>query len=781
MSKKTFLHKSDFYAFLGILVLLFGFYPELFFARSASLTGDHSFQHYPWGYLLAQSLRHFHFPFWTDLVQSGFPLVAEGQVGAFYPVNLALYLLLPFQWAYAYMNCVHFVIAGLGMYFYLRAVKLTPHGAFMASAVYLFGAAYGGAYYNITSLKTLAWFPWMLFSFEKFNKTKRKRYFLFLILSMAMALLAGYLQIAVLAVLIFFLYSMLRIFVFKKQSDFKNKLNLGLFLFGSFGVACLIALPQLLLTVQLASYSNRVNLAEDYAYVGSMSPLALVTFVYPVLTSLFRGNNLYLGIGSLFLIILALSSRQVRKEAVVRTWITLGIISFFLALGEWSPLYVALIKLSHFYSFRTPAKFLFFICFAGSVLAGYGFNFLLTEKKMPESKTIKNAVSVFAYVVAVYCVGFLAVHWNVSRGWLIQFGNWFAEHFVYGRAGHPHSLEVYHSKVLGLLDYAKLIMAQNKLWVPWNHLTVLATTGIVLGFWKNKKVSLPWILAFVLLVDLYAISFFDLKRDFHSYQNIGQLLSQEGKVTDRLLQEKRDGAVSRVHAFWKPGHLLPQSPSFNMFDEMYHTGMYSPFVFARYFETIGQLGGVNDSNTVFTPDSSYILERLPLLNFMNISHIVTSHFLDHPALSVLVFDEKESVYLYRNRSRHSRIHFLTEYQAFDDWQTLKNEFMRSDFDPAQVLLLEKGEAEKILETTDQNQGRVEFWIQSEALKDNVHKWTVKINRSCFFVVSDLMYPGWQVRVNNKPVPMLNAYGLFRAAQLPEAGVYEIEFRYVPFG
>ena len=63
--------------------------------------------------------------------------MAEGQVGAFYPVNLILYLLLPFKWAYSYMNCVHFLIAGWGMYFYLRRVKLNSLSAFVASFVYL--------------------------------------------------------------------------------------------------------------------------------------------------------------------------------------------------------------------------------------------------------------------------------------------------------------------------------------------------------------------------------------------------------------------------------------------------------------------------------------------------------------------------------------------------------------------------------------------------------------------------------------------------------------------
>ena len=166
-------------AFLGILFLLFVFYPTLFLVRSAPLTGDHWEQHYPWAYLLSQSLHQGSLPFWTSLIQSGFPIAAESQIGIFYLPNLILYALLPFHTAYSYMNLIHFMLASWGTYAFARIIRLQPPGAFLAAVIFLFGAAFGGAYYNMTSLKTIAWFPLALFCFEQINQHLKKQNFCF--------------------------------------------------------------------------------------------------------------------------------------------------------------------------------------------------------------------------------------------------------------------------------------------------------------------------------------------------------------------------------------------------------------------------------------------------------------------------------------------------------------------------------------------------------------------------------------------------------------------------
>ena len=267
--------QPDRLAIFGLLGLLFAFYPELFLVKAAPLTGDHLEQHYPWAYLLAQSVKEFKLPFWTPLIHCGFPLVAESQVGAFYLPNLILYFSLPFHVAYSYMNLIHWFIAGWGTYLYAKHMKLGAMPSFVAAVIFVFGSAYGGAYYNMTSLKTICWFPLVLYFLERYLEKRRWRFLAGMAILIGQSLVAGYLQMAVLTWLIFGTYALLRIFIFPENSIpwTKKALTLGALAVVA-AVALILAFPQIYLTFQLAMLSNRTGLEEGYAYLGSMSPMA---------------------------------------------------------------------------------------------------------------------------------------------------------------------------------------------------------------------------------------------------------------------------------------------------------------------------------------------------------------------------------------------------------------------------------------------------------------------------------------------------------------------------
>ena len=61
----------------------------------------------------------------------------------------------------------------------------------------------------------------------------------------------------------------------------------------------------------------------------------------------------------------------------------------------------------------------------------------------------------------------------------------------------------------------------------------------------------------------------------------------------------------------------------------------------------------------------------------------------------------------------------------DDWDSLKEELMRSDFDPAQVLLLEKEEAGKISKDVNKNTITVADKTDEETVKYSVKEIFIK--------------------------------------------------------
>ena len=773
------MNKKDFLFLLGFLGLLAVFYPGLWLAKQASLMGDHWEQHYPWAFLMAQSLKQGIVPFWIPWIQCGFPIAAESQMGLFYLPNLLFYTILPIQWAYSYMNLVHFFIAGLGTYLYCRKMGLVPAGAFAAAAVFVFGTGYGGAYYNITSLKTLAWFPWILWVFEMFCVAFRKRYVVLAAFFMALSILAGYLQVAAFMLLICAVYFLLRIFMF--QEDFRTwgrKLQAGGGMVFAVLGAIVLSLPQLILTFELALLSNRVALSPDYAFVGSLSPVALLTFVFPMVQGLLRGNCLYSGIFALYFAIAAFSVAQKDARRMLWLWMTVGIISLFLALGQWSPLYVGLIKLTRFYSFRVPAKFLIFVCFSVAILAGIGVH-AFQEELFKDEKNLNALGRRWTIFVGMVVAMWGVVYFFVSAGQRVaeQIGRWVVIRFIYGKSGHPRSLESYFDAVRSGIAAAREMLSPANPWLLWALMLLLFCCVWMRAVPRLVKRphgvrALLALALLVLLADLYVFASQDIKRDFDLYKNV----LKPDSIVQALIAERDAGRLGRIYGFRKESERLPLVPSVNILYRIEDVGGYSPFIMRRYFETVGRFGNVNDSNQMIEPTVPFVLERLPLLDALDVSHILSTQELRHPSLELQIHDPASGAFLYRNRGSHKRAFFVATAISFANWPLLKRTLLVPGFDPQKVLLLENSEKAKLRGILLSNNSKATQIVRLESTQDR-EVWILETTGPGFFVMASTMYPGWEARIEGQKTPLLSAYGLFRTVWIPKAGKHRVELRY----
>jgi len=207
-------------------------------------------------------------------------------------------------------------------------------------------------------------------------------------------------------------------------------------------------------------------------------------------------------------------------------------------------------------------------------------------------------------------------------------------------------------------------------------------------------------------------------------------------------------------------------------------GGYSPLISRRYLETVGQFGNVNDSNGVYSPKPEFVLDRLPLLDFLNVSHILSVGELKHPDLDRIAQDSPEGPFLYRNLGRPSQAHFISHEKVFKDWESLKEALMKPGFDPKQVILWEKGAAPS--ESLQTAEGAAGFEIRLLRETPHHHVWQVITQQSGYFVLSDSFNYGWSATVNGKSASIWPAFGLFQAIQIQGPGSYEIYFEYSPW-
>ena len=767
--------RKDSLAILTLLGLLIFFYPALFLVKAAPLIGDSLEQHSPWAFQLAQSLKDLKLPFWTPLIQCGFPLVAESQIGAFYLPNLIFYGLLPFSMAYSYMNLLHWFIAGWGTYVYARQMKLEPMASFVAAAVFVFGSAYGGAYYNMTSLKTICWFPVTLYFFERYLEIRKKRFLLGIALVIGQSLVAGYLQMAVLTWLIFGIYALLRIFIFPENMDpwTKKVTILGMLMFVVL-IAIALALPQIYLTFQQAILSNRAGVEEGYAYVGSMSPLVFITLVIPKLSLILRSNNLYAGSFALFLILFTFSSPDIRKSKTFRIWAVMTLLALLLALGRWSPFYVALIKLTKFYFFRFPAKFIGFVCFGLAMLSAIGFQALWQGKWT--QVMVKKAFYAYLAIVGVFVTLMLFGNLLLTTGKkiAIKIGEFYVMRFVYGKPGHSHSLEAYFERIKNYPDYALKYISLNDPANIW-MIAISCFCALLLAafLWKKMTVrSLLCVGIFFLVVDLYAASFLDIQLDLVRYDKV----LKSSPLLNILKAERLTG---RIFGFGSAADKrLSLAPSQNMLYGIEDIGVYSPLVSKRYSDSIGLLGNVNDSNYQQFPSLDFVLQRLPLLSFLNVSYILSSEPIEHTDLKLVEHDLE--CYLYKNMETHRLAYFISRVEIAQEWNDLREKLMAPRFDPKETLLLEKEELEKIASVDHEIQTDPQATILLETRQESFEEWKIETNQAGFLVVSETFFPGWTATINGMSVSILKAYGLFRAIRINGPGNYTIQFRYKPF-
>ena len=116
---------------------------------------------YPLASVYHNALARGQLPLWSDLMGFGFPLYAEGQIGAFYPPNWLIYMLPPLQ-ALDVSRVLHLTLAGVGTGVIVLRLAGSRSGAVVAA---LLAVAAGGIVAKLewtSFIVEYGWAPWVL-------------------------------------------------------------------------------------------------------------------------------------------------------------------------------------------------------------------------------------------------------------------------------------------------------------------------------------------------------------------------------------------------------------------------------------------------------------------------------------------------------------------------------------------------------------------------------------------------------------------------------------------
>ena len=154
------------------------------------ITGDNLQQNYPLHVLVGSMLRHGQLPFWNQYIFSGTPLMADFNAGAFYPLT-GLFVVLPDRAAWIATEIILFSAIAIGMYVFLRALKLSTVACVLAAATYAFAGPVLSQVNHVDMTEGFVAIPWMLLAVLHIVRDGRWRWTIVLGIAYATVILAG--------------------------------------------------------------------------------------------------------------------------------------------------------------------------------------------------------------------------------------------------------------------------------------------------------------------------------------------------------------------------------------------------------------------------------------------------------------------------------------------------------------------------------------------------------------------------------------------------------------
>jgi hypothetical protein len=163
--------------------------PDLFGGRLI-ITGDNLQQNYPLRVLVGSMLRHGQLPFWNQYIFSGTPLMADFNAGAFYPL-MGLFVVLPDRAAWIATEAILFSAIAIGMYVFLRALRLTTVACLLGAATFAFAGPVLSQVNHVDMTEGYVAIPWMLLAVLHIVRDGRWRWSILLGIAFATVILAG--------------------------------------------------------------------------------------------------------------------------------------------------------------------------------------------------------------------------------------------------------------------------------------------------------------------------------------------------------------------------------------------------------------------------------------------------------------------------------------------------------------------------------------------------------------------------------------------------------------
>lgn len=357
---------------------------------------DVSIAYLPLRTSVAEAVAAGHLPLWESRMGNGFPVLAEGQAGVFYPPHLLGYTGLPQYQVYAILIWLHCALGAAFMALFCRELGLRAMPCLLAGLTYGWSGFFITHVLHITMLEAAAWIPAVLLCLEKWLSQRRAHGWL-----VGAAAALGLQELAAMPQIFF--YSLLAAMLYlaigalgsaSTGCSMRRPAWIGRVAAGAVAVAlgaALFAAVQVLPTRGLVSASDREVVTPGKLRELALAPRNLAYFVHPYIFGSYAEGN-YFGrdhhyevcgfVGTAALLFAVIGAVLGRGRARVFA-LCIVPLSLFMALANQNPLYEFLVHVPGFNWFRGAGRYVLLTGVGISLLAAYGVQALGTHRRAP--------------------------------------------------------------------------------------------------------------------------------------------------------------------------------------------------------------------------------------------------------------------------------------------------------------------------------------------------------------------------------------------------------------
>jgi hypothetical protein len=673
----------------------------------------------------------------------------------------------------------YFYILAVTTYFFLRYKKVDRLVAFFASVTVTFttGMIIFIPIGHNTKMLTLCMVPLVFLALERLQHKITLFDFILLIAVVHIQLLSAHIQeifYSFFAVLIYFIYFIVRYLLQKKSKEAINLLKVGVI----FSLASLFAVgmsidqywaiyeynptsirgtPSILEQVNPSKKPTTGGLDYDYATNWSFSPGEMLTWIMPSFygygNSVYQGEltnnqpvevNTYWGqmpfvdvpqyMGILIFVFGLLGMIWQRKNPFVQFLTILVVISTLISFGRTFPIVYDLMfyYFPFFNKFRVPSMILNLVQISFPILAAIGIYSIIQFKKGEEKINIK---------LLNYFIAFFAGLFVIFIVFSSPIKDWYLGLLRESQKVHPQ-----------LYEYTFNMFYEDSLIA---FAIAIAGLGLTLAYLKGKLNSQVLVIALVVLsvFDLFRIS----SRGMRKYDE--NELQKNFETPEWVKAIKRDTSVYRILNLKNDGSLGSLNHHSNyhvtfLLQDFYGYSGAKPRAYQDLIDVVG-------------------LTNPTLWRMFNVKYVITEKPIPFPQFEVIYQDSTTTVNLYN--AALPRAYFVNRYEKIPPLDFL-NKIKNSEIDPAEVVQFNP---DLKLDFTEIDPPDSTAYVKiTKYVFENIEMEVNASGNNLLFLGDTYYNVGWKAFVDGKETKIYRANHNGRAILVPK-GKHKVEFRYEP--